>query len=64
MMLETMGEEFNAHQVNQMINNQTYDLEKAPFDVVDEKLITKVGACSTCSFNAMNQGNFRLATKK
>lgn len=57
MMLETMGEEFNAHQINQMIKNQTYDLEKAPFDVVDEKLITKVGACTTCPFNAMNQGN-------
>ncbi|WP_147677785.1 ParB/RepB/Spo0J family partition protein [Algibacter pacificus] len=57
MMLETMGEEFNAHQINQMIKNQTYDLENAPFDVVDEKLITKVGACTTCPFNAANQGN-------
>lgn len=57
MMLETMGEDFNAHQINQMIKNQTYDLENAPFDVVDEKLITKVGACITCPFNAANQGN-------
>ncbi|WJJ96394.1 ParB/RepB/Spo0J family partition protein [Algibacter luteus] len=57
MMLETMGEEFNAHQINQMIKNQTYDLENAPFDVVDDKLITKVGACTTCPFNAANQGN-------
>ncbi|WP_179354343.1 ParB/RepB/Spo0J family partition protein [Winogradskyella vidalii] len=57
MMLETMGEDFSSHQINQMIKNQTYDLEKAPFDVVDEKLITKVGACTTCPFNAMNQGN-------
>jgi len=57
MMLETMGEDFNAHQINQMIKNQTYDLEKAPFDVNDEKLITKVGACTTCPFNAANQGN-------
>ena len=57
MMLETMGEEFNAHQINQMIKNQTYDLENAPFDVVDEKLITKVGACTICPFNAANQGN-------
>ncbi|WP_405290963.1 hypothetical protein [Algibacter sp. Ld11] len=40
-----------------MIKNQTYDLAKAPFDVVDEKLITKVGACTTCPFNAANQGN-------
>ncbi len=57
MILETMGEEFNAHQINQMIKNQTYDLENAPFDVVDEKLITKAGACTTCPFNAANQGN-------
>ncbi len=57
MMLETMGEDFNAHQINRMIENQTYDLEKASFDVTDEKLITKVGACTTCPFNASNQGN-------
>ncbi len=57
MILETMGEDFNAHQINQMIKNQTYDLENAPFDVVDEKLITKAGACTTCPFNAANQGN-------
>ncbi|MBV7269587.1 ParB/RepB/Spo0J family partition protein [Winogradskyella luteola] len=57
MMLETMDQDFNAHQINQMIKNQTYDLENAPFDVVDEKLITKVGACTTCPFNAANQGN-------
>jgi ParB family chromosome partitioning protein len=57
MMLETMGEDFNTHQINQMIKNQTYDLEKAPFDVNDEKLITKVSACTNCPFNAANQGN-------
>ena len=57
MMLETMGEDFNAHQINQMMKNQTYDLENAPFDVSDEKLITKAGACTTCPFNAANQGN-------
>jgi len=57
MMLETMGEGFNAHQINQMIKNQTYDLERAPFDVTDGKLITKVGACTKCPFNAANQGN-------
>lgn len=36
MMLETMGEDFNAHQINRMIKDQTYDLEKAPFDVQDK----------------------------
>jgi ParB family chromosome partitioning protein len=57
MMLETMGEDFNAHQVNRMIKDQTFDLEKAPFDVADKKLILKAGACIECPFNAANQGN-------
>ena len=57
MMLETMGEDFNAHQINKMIKDQTYDLEKAPFDVADKKLVAKAGACSDCPFNAANQGN-------
>lgn len=57
MMLETMGEDFNAHQINRMIKDQTYDLEKAPFDVQDKKLILKAGACGECPFNAANQGN-------
>ena len=57
MMLETMGEDFNAHQINRMIKDQTYDLEKAPFDVADKKLIVKAGACIECPFNSANQGN-------
>jgi ParB family chromosome partitioning protein len=57
MMLETMGEDFNAHQINRMIKDQTYDLEKAPFDVENKELIVKAGACSECPFNAANQGN-------
>jgi len=57
MMLETMGEDFNAHQVNRMIKDQTFDLEKASFDVADKKLIAKAGACIECPFNAANQGN-------
>ncbi|WP_255505998.1 ParB/RepB/Spo0J family partition protein [Mesonia sp. K4-1] len=54
MMLETMGENFNAHQINRMIKDQTYDLEKAPFDVADRKLVAKSGACIECPFNAAN----------
>jgi len=57
MMLETMGEDFIAHQINRMIKDQTFDLEKAPFDVADKKLIVKAGACNECPFNAANQGN-------
>lgn len=57
MMLETMGDNFKAHQINRMINDQTYDLEKAPFDVADKKLVSKAGSCVECPFNAANQGN-------
>lgn len=57
MMLETMGEDFNAHQINRMIKEQTFDLEKASFDVADKKLVAKAGACIECPFNAANQGN-------
>jgi ParB family chromosome partitioning protein len=57
MMLETMGEDFNAHQVNKMIKDQTFNLENAPFDVADKKLVAKAGACNICPFNAANQGN-------
>ena len=57
MMLETMGEDFNAHQINRMIKDQTYDLETASFDVKDKKLVPKAGSCVECPFNAANQGN-------
>jgi len=57
MMLETMGEDFSAHQINRMIKDQTYDLEEASFDVADKKLVPKVGSCVECPFNAANQGN-------
>ena len=57
MMLETMGEDFSAHQINRMIKYQTYDLEKASFDVADKKLVPKAGSCVECPFNAANQGN-------
>ncbi len=57
MMLETIGEDFNAHQINRMIKDQTYDLEKASFDVSDKKLVPKAGSCVECPFNAANQGN-------
>ena len=57
MMLETMGETFNAHQINRMIKDQSYDLEKASFDVADKTLVPKAGSCVECPFNAANQGN-------
>lgn len=57
MMLETMGENYNANQINRMIQDRTFDLENAPFDISDEKLVSKSGACGKCPFNAANQGN-------
>ncbi len=57
MMLENLNDDFNVNQVKRMIDNQTYDLAKAPFDLEDKKLIAHVGVCSLCPFNAANQGN-------
>ncbi len=57
MMFETMGEDFNAHQINRMIKDLTFDLEKASFDITDKKLVPKAGSCVECPFNAANQGN-------
>ena len=54
---QQMGEDFNAHQINRMIKDQTYDLEKTSFDVADKKLVPKAGSCIECPFNAANQGN-------
>jgi ParB family chromosome partitioning protein len=64
MMLETMSEDFNAHQINRMIKDQTYDLEKASFDVADKKIVPKAGSCIECPFNAVNQGNLFGEGKK
>jgi len=57
MMLDALEGEFNANQIKRMIDNQTYTLDKAPFDLEDKKLIARAGACTLCPFNAANQGN-------
>lgn len=57
LMLEAIGYSFNANKINRMIQDQTFDLENAPFDISDKKLIPKAGACGDCPFNAANQGN-------
>lgn len=57
MMLETIGERFNTNQVNRMIQEHTFDLENAPFDISDKRLVPKAGACGDCPYNAANQGN-------
>ena len=57
MMLEALGNTYNANKINRMIRDHTFDLENAPFDVSDKKLLPKAGACGDCQFNAANQGN-------
>ncbi|WP_268225138.1 ParB/RepB/Spo0J family partition protein [Sinomicrobium oceani] len=57
MMLESLEGKFNANQVKRMVDNQTFDLSKAPFDLADDKLLPKAGSCTLCPFNAANQGN-------
>ena len=57
MMLESLEGEFNVHKVKRMVDNQTFDLANAPFDLSDRTLLPKAGACTVCPFNAANQGN-------
>ncbi len=40
-----------------MIDNRSFDLTQACFDVNDKTLVPKAGACNVCPFNAANQGN-------
>ena len=57
MMLESLEGEFSDHRVRRMVDNQTFDLANAPFDLSDKKLLPKAGACNVCPFNAANQGD-------
>jgi len=57
LLLESLGGDFQAHRVKRMIDNRTFDLAKAPFDVSDKSLLPKAGACNVCPFNASNHGN-------
>tara|TARA_R110000744_G_scaffold181413_1_gene300556 strand:+ start:687 stop:2399 length:1713 start_codon:yes stop_codon:yes gene_type:complete len=55
--LEGMGENFKAHYISHALKNKMFDLQDAPFDLTDEKLIPKAGACILCPFNSVNQGS-------
>jgi ParB family chromosome partitioning protein len=57
MMLESLNGEFHANSLKRMVDNRTFDLANAPFDLEDRSLLPKAGACSLCPFNAANQGN-------
>src|SRR5690606_6014662 len=57
MMLDGLDGEFHANKLKRMVDNQTFVLTNAPFDLADEKLLPEAGACTRCPFNAANQGN-------
>lgn len=43
--------------INNLLSERTYSLADAPFDLEDEKLLPKAGACVTCPFNDANMGD-------
>ncbi len=57
MMLESLEGEFSLQKVKRMVDNQTFDLANAAFDLSDRTLLPKAGACTVCPFNAANQGD-------
>ncbi len=57
MMVEQLGNDFSDWQVKRLITDATFDLVSAPFDVNDETLLPKVGACAVCPFNSQNSGD-------
>lgn len=57
LILEGMGKEFKERYVQNACNRQAFDLEKAPFKTDDATLVAKVGACTLCPFNSINQGS-------
>lgn len=64
MMLETIGDNFSAQRVVNLVQRQSFDLSKAPFDINNGKLLAKAGSCHTCPFNAANQGDLFGAGQK
>ncbi|MBW8201156.1 ParB/RepB/Spo0J family partition protein [Flagellimonas abyssi] len=57
MMFDSLEGEYQEHRIKRMIESRTFDLTKACFEVTDNTLVTKAGACDVCPFNAANQGN-------
>lgn len=56
-MIENLEDDFSNYQLDHLISDKVFNLEKAPFDIADEKLLPKAGACTTCPFNAANIGD-------
>ncbi|MEM9363654.1 MAG: ParB/RepB/Spo0J family partition protein [Bacteroidota bacterium] len=64
MMLEAIDGNFYPQRLEQLVKRQMCDLEQAPFDISNPKLVAKAGACTKCPFNAANQGNLFGEGKK
>lgn len=45
-------EEFQFHNLAHLLSRFRYDLNKAPFNPKDKKLVPEVGACTGCPFNS------------
>ncbi|MDE3744014.1 ParB/RepB/Spo0J family partition protein [Maribacter polysaccharolyticus] len=57
MFLDTMGDGFRSYPVENAISNKMFDLQEAPFQLDDAKLLPDAGPCALCPFNSKNQGN-------
>jgi ParB family chromosome partitioning protein len=56
-MADHLGNDFMEWQVKSLISDTTFDLVSAPFNLDDEYLLPKAGACSVCPFNTLNNGD-------
>jgi ParB family chromosome partitioning protein len=56
-MADHLGNDFMEWQVKSLISDTTFDLVSAPFNLNDEDLLPKAGACSVCPFNTLNNGD-------
>lgn len=56
-LLDGMGESFQEYYIKNSIKEKIFDLSAAPFDLTDDQLVLKAGACTVCPFNSANQGN-------
>lgn len=56
-LMETLDGRFDRYTVKQALEEEVNDLNNAPFDIKDDKLLPSVGSCTGCAFNSSNQGN-------
>lgn len=46
---------FSLEEMDEVLSNYLYDLNKAPFDTKSEELIPDMGACAKCRFNSATE---------